>query len=527
LPAIRFTAAEMDAFANASGDRNPVHLDGPAGMAGGFEAPVVYGALAVLRTLAALPPRRDAMLRTLDATFHRPLFVEHEYQLTVDDRESLAPAVSVSDSGLLAVAAKGFFAVGPLPRAQVQGRQPADALTGHHYARADAVRRLDQRFAPAAHGLGETALPALLCVSWIAGMRLPGPGSLLTSLHITFAPAIADGPGALTYRASVVEREPRFGEVTVAGVLADRRAGQVAAFTFQARAPGGGSRAVGLAARERRALERELPPSRALGGRVAVVVGASRGLGAALAYGLALQGCHVYTCSRSPAEPAAVGTAAAGVGLAQVGLADVGLGADDAGLARAGMCGGGDDDDGRPLAIEHCCGDGRPPAIEHCAGDAGDPDFTRALLARVLAAHGGIDLLVCCAAPRLEPIGFGPGSVARFNAFVHRSIDLFTVPLATFLESVHTRSGTCLLVSSAALRTLPRDWGHYVAAKAAGEALAVWAATRFPDVELVVARVPALREVPERDGVALAQVAARLVGRLVERGGSGVHLFEW
>ncbi len=468
MQTICFTAAEMEAFASASGDRNPVHLGAAAGATGGgFEAPVVYGALTVLRALAALPAQRHMALRMLDASFHRPLFADNEYQLEVVDRDSLAPAIAISDSGLLAVAVKLFFAAGEPSRAQA-------------------------------------ALRALRYVSWIAGMRLPGPGALITGLHIAFAAGVADRPGALTYRAAVVEREPGLGEVTVAGVLADR-VGQVAAFTFQARPPGGGSRAPRFDRRDCRALERRLPASSALAGRVAVVVGASRGLGAAIACGLALQGCNVYTCSRGGAEFAA---------------------------------GGPRDGAGHPLAIEHSSGDGS------------DPEFNRRLLARVLDAHGSVDLLVCCAAPRLEPIGFGPSSMARFNAFVHRGFDLLSVPLATFLEAVQARAGCCLLISSAALRTLPRDWGHYVAAKAAGEALAVWAAGRFPEVEMVVARVPRLLDLrehahesamPDEQGkatgagqtrgeenaVTLAEAAARLVGRLAERQGPGVHLVEW
>ena len=73
---ICFTKREMQAFADASGDVNPPHMEDQTVAPRRFEAPVVYGVLGVLAALGALKDRSGSVLRALDANFHRPLFVD-------------------------------------------------------------------------------------------------------------------------------------------------------------------------------------------------------------------------------------------------------------------------------------------------------------------------------------------------------------------------------------------------------------------------------------------------------------------
>jgi NAD(P)-dependent dehydrogenase (short-subunit alcohol dehydrogenase family) len=495
---ICFTKGEMELFAEASGDLNPLHLQDQTVASGRFEAPVVYGVLGVLAALGALRARPGLALHAIDASFNRPLFAEHRYRLEVHEGDAFHACVMISDSGLRAFTVRMSFAGVADPPAHVgsQARRLREPLepriqelegglpaTGSYGASHGSAKLLETRFCLPARGVGPYALHGLLCASYLVGMRLPGLGSLISRLQFVLVRAKPLYPkseprfiGPLTYRAAVVEFDADLGEATVSAAL-DHGARKVANFTCQtqARSP--------RAASNPRRIERHLQVSSRLQDHVAVVVGASRGLGGALALGLASQGCDVYACSRSGDGPRGV-------------------------LSWSG-------------------------SIEHSRGDGSDPEFCRDLLERIMLRRDRIDFLLCCAAPRLYSIGFGTYSMARFNDFVQRSIELVTVPMATFLTAVQMRAGGCLFVSSTALETQPREWGHYVTAKAAGEALAIWSTRCFPDVEMVVARVPRLglgwrnSERIEEDALETEQAAAHLVDRLAERVGPGVHLVEW
>jgi NAD(P)-dependent dehydrogenase (short-subunit alcohol dehydrogenase family) len=488
----------MDRFACASGDRNPLHAERAAGETRRHEAPIVYGVLSVLAAIGAAQVAPGRALCRVDASFSHPLFVGCEYELEVIERDDVHASIRILDSDLRAFTIGASFAVdGGGARAAGGDASPR------------ALAWLRERFRLSPRGVSDYALQGLLYASYLIGMELPGRGATMLRLRLALAPpaigssepaagaAAATGcargaVGPLSCRSWLADLEQETGIASVASVLRDGER-IVARLTCQAQpAP--------VPARpDMRRLIASTGVSDRLEGRVAVVVGASRGLGAALAQGLAAQDCAVYACSRGGGGEVAGDSRGAGGGAA---------GESRGAGAYEGACGG-------------------RGSIEPVRGDAGEPGFCRDLLARIVARHEGVDFLVCCAAPSLGAIGFGPASMSRFNGFVERSVALVTVPMATFLRAVQARAGSCLLVSSTAVTTLPRDWGHYVAAKAAGEAVAVWSARRFPEIEMVVARVPRLSGSGTGAGLGVEEVAGRLVDRLARSEGAGVHLVEW
>lgn len=70
--------SEMAAFAELTGDRNPIHVSDDAARARGFTGRVVYGALLagrVSRLIGMELPSRDVVWTGLEIQFHRPLYV--------------------------------------------------------------------------------------------------------------------------------------------------------------------------------------------------------------------------------------------------------------------------------------------------------------------------------------------------------------------------------------------------------------------------------------------------------------------
>lgn len=75
------TPEHMQAFAELSGDYNPLHVDDAFARAKGYEGRVVYGALLVAKVSQLLGmrlPGKDGVWASLSLDFKRPLYVGQE-----------------------------------------------------------------------------------------------------------------------------------------------------------------------------------------------------------------------------------------------------------------------------------------------------------------------------------------------------------------------------------------------------------------------------------------------------------------
>jgi NAD(P)-dependent dehydrogenase (short-subunit alcohol dehydrogenase family) len=196
-----------------------------------------------------------------------------------------------------------------------------------------------------------------------------------------------------------------------------------------------------------RAIEALVPRSSVLEGKVALIVGASRGLGAAITRALALQGCAVWASfARCEAEANELKKSLAGA----------------------------------------------PGDVTLFQGDAGDLDLCRALERRISDEHGKLDFLVCNACPAPLPLWIEPGAARRLNEYVSRSLALVSVPMAVFLGHLSGGSGWNVVISSVFVQEPPEEWPHYVSAKCAIEGLVRVAAVEYQAVSSLLVRPPRL-----------------------------------
>lgn len=78
------TSADMQAFADISGDRNPLHTDDAFARSKGFDGAVVYGALLVAKASQLIGmklPGRDSVWGAVSMEFRKPLFVGQPAQV--------------------------------------------------------------------------------------------------------------------------------------------------------------------------------------------------------------------------------------------------------------------------------------------------------------------------------------------------------------------------------------------------------------------------------------------------------------
>ena len=121
-------------------------------------------------------------------------------------------------------------------------------------------------------------------------------------------------------------------------------------------------------------------------------------------------------------------------------------------------------------------------------GDASDPAWCAALRDRIEAEFGRLDLLICNAAPAIQPLRVEEACYDRIQAYVQKGFALVGVPLSSFMGLVSASQGGVLLISSSAVERPPGNWPHYVALKGAVEGLLCAVAADHPKVRFWISR---------------------------------------
>jgi NAD(P)-dependent dehydrogenase (short-subunit alcohol dehydrogenase family)/acyl dehydratase len=452
---IRFTSPDLDLFSAASQDRNPLHLDESHARRSPFGGRVVFGALGAVAALARIAERPGETLTSLTVEFPSPMQLEVDYAVEVADGKERSQ-VKLYDGKRLLLRATALFRAGAsraLPAAPAMAAVPSEAATlevdelqpgrGVELGWSpgwSGLAALEARYRLGARGVGPLELATLCAASYLVGMQLPGLRALFSRAVLRFEPGERELATPFRLAARVTGFDARFDLLSVKATLADVSGAALVSADLQAfvRQP--------IAHADAESLAALLPPGAPLADKVALVVGASRGLGASLAQALAQQGATVIATFHKNRDEAA------------------------------------------RLAASVPAGAGRV-LLEQ--GDASDPAFCARLRARSLEL-GGLDLLILNACPPLLPLWLEPGSLARLQAHVAQSVALAAAPMSALLDLCAARAGRCVVVSSSAMRSPLPEWPHYLAAKGALEALAAVAALEFPSVAFHVLRPPRL-----------------------------------
>lgn len=478
---VHFTREDLARFSAASHDRNPLHISEEYARATSYGEPVVFGMLGVLACLGHLPDRPHHRLQSLSVEFRNPLEVDVSYRVAASTPSTDSATVKLYDATRLMMKATFAFTPGqatahPLPMhetpciSEAADRQRTDLLPG---------TRVKGTYGPGTQdfaevmtrwelsGKGATArqIAAMLWASFLVGMELPGKRAVFWRLMLRFLPELELHGGPFSYEAVVHEFDERYDILHTTGTLSSGDAtgatAQMWAFVRRDSPQTSYNRMTEL-----------LPPSERLSGKVALVIGGSRGLGAAITHALASQGCSVFlNYHRSKAE-------------AERTLASFG---------------------------------GAPDRITLLQGNAADLEWCETARRTILNRSGRLDLLICNASPPIRPLALVPEKLALFEQFVTHSLALVTSPMATCLSTLSEQEGWNIVLSSAFVTDLPADFPHYVTAKCAVEGLVRWAAVHHPKVRHLIVRPPKLltdqtnTTMGRQGAMAVEQAAASIV----------------
>jgi NAD(P)-dependent dehydrogenase (short-subunit alcohol dehydrogenase family)/acyl dehydratase len=436
LAFISFTEQDLALFSEASGDLNPLHLSQEYARRTPYGQRVVYGCLGAMACLGHIRLPDGWSAASLDARFHWPMFLGVKYRVEASRRANRWD-VRLFDGSTVVLSLKVKAKIShtkdvpkAAPSSPVFERRDAAVLqhdsivpgltvSGTYHCNLPALAALAERW-----GIEDGFLPTVLSWgSYLVGMELPGESALFSRFVLQFdeTPPVSM---PMTYKASVASVDAGFGLVeTEFSLLAGGSAmasGQCWSY-------------IRLPVPELEMIDSEGVRPDSLAGRVAVIVGSSRGFGAAIERALELRGATVF------------------------------------GMARSGIS-------------------GDLPRTE--VGDAADPAALRRLRDRVCKEYGRLDFLICNACPPVLPLYLEPNSMERIHAYIDHAVSLTLGPLTEFLDLLNNSSGCAVIISSIYVEYPVKEFPHYIAAKRAVEALASIASLQYPRVATLVVRPP-------------------------------------
>lgn len=447
---IRFREEHLRKFSAASLDRSPMHLSEAYARKSAVGERAVYGVLGVLASLrgVALPP--GCVISKVTVQYHSPLLLNVDYSIQVKEQRKDAVTVFVMDGSVMMMQVRlqlrrGLPSLVDLgdsghgrtssPALTAADLLPGLAFTGKYSPPRTAYFELLSLLGLKREVFGDPLLILLLISSYLTGMELPGESSLSVDLTAAITESIPRVP--LDFEIILRSRDERFrllrSEFRLFNDITTYATGVIGALSRPARTKPEWAFA---------------DATQTFTGKTALLIGASRGLGAAMV-----------------------------LFLVSVGYTVVGV------YARSG-------DDAEAL-LEACRN--RPGRLLLEQGDAADLEWCVALRERVLSDLGGLDLLICNAAPPVTQMRLEEAYFPRIQAYLHSSFGLVGAPLSALLAAVSAASGSALLISSGAVETLPRNCPQYVASKSAAEGLLRAAVAQYPKVTFWIARPGEMR----------------------------------
>ncbi|PYV69593.1 MAG: hypothetical protein DMG97_21435 [Acidobacteria bacterium] len=450
MKTIRFTREDLDLFSSASHDRNPLHLSDDYAYRTPYGERVVFGVLDGLTALGSAADRPACGLSSVEFEFFDTALLGVNYSVEATESDLPESTVRVLDGRRPVLEAVLSFRAGT-PRQSWQAAEWQPTLSEPEdlsSAQLMAGQRVRGSYAPSLRHLEifcsqaqlkqtwltHPHVAALMWASYLVGMELPGKRALFSRLRIEFQ----DSPRTVApfdYEAEITEISD-LGELTIHAIL---RSGGMAWATAK----------IGAHVRDdlpqvtMASVESLVGRSQVLAGKVALVTGASRGLGAAMVRVLALHGATVvlnFMCSQDQAEQLR-----------------------DSLAQTAGK-----------IILER--------------GDAGSLEWCKDGAKRIAAQFARLDFLLCNASPTLLPLWLEASAAERVNSFVQRSLAMVSAPMMVFLPMLAAGNGWNVLVSSSAVTQPHSHFPHYVVGKSAAEALVRAASTEYRSVSSLIIR---------------------------------------
>jgi FkbH-like protein len=464
---MRVTQQQVLDFARWTGDCNPIHVDPVAAKESAFGGTICHGMLVLIESFAHwdLPiDRFPKPLHSLQVQFRsevRPdtssknLFVMMDSGLTgklssndslqleltaqwlEDDSKNSTSPLDQRFSWMQAAKSSG---IATSVNTQPQPWTTDEFQKGHETL---GVHRFGHHLPSDSSKLSQVQEQVFGLCSFIVGMRVPGLSSLFTRLKAEF---VSDSPATeeLLYRLTLQSYDEnfRFLEMQLDVATGDMQPVACCQIECYVRFPKPEPRL--------ETYDGIVPDSasQSMAGKISLVCGASRGLGADIAAALASAGSITYLASRSRSKTT-----------------------DDL-VAQIQQRGG---------------------QVHVLLGNVGDPNWCTRTAELIEQTHGRLDHLVlnACELPELKVLADTDPMASA--SYIQRNIALYQQPLMHFLGLIKRSEGTVAAISSSAVEEIPFGFGDYVSVKLALEGAIRTVARENPGLRGLIVRPPQLQ----------------------------------
>ena len=447
--AFTFSDTDLQKFSELSLDANPLHLSADFCRRTTYGKPIVFGVFVALSALRILKDRGGMRMKTCSLDFLSPAFTGVTYQPMVEAEDEASASLKVMDGSKLILKMKlDFFSAKARSLPEVpktasvlssldltgEDLKPGRTAKGKFQPGSSEIQAFMKDLQIEAKGLDAVDVASMFWTGYVVGMEMPGKRGLFGALRLKTLPTDSS-LNEISYSAELVNFDTRFQRARVNAKLqasgSDLATAEITSYLL--------SETI-LAATD----GNDYPVASDLKGKVALVVGASRGLGAEVAKILCARGCQVFgSYQQSDAEI---------------------------------------------TAIEKWA-EGKPGKIIPLKGDVSVEEVV-AGLAKKADSAGGLDFILLASSPERLRMKLEPNSLGRILTFTQEAFRQVCVPLAHFAAHAERRKGTVAFVSSLELSNPASDLPHYLSAKAAAEMLVETAAKQFPGARFFSARAP-------------------------------------
>lgn len=497
ITSVRFTEPDLKLFGRASHDTNPLHLSESYARTTQYGQQVVFGVLGGLMCLGTIKIPSGFFVSAITFDFQSPMFIEQDYQIETSWATPQRIVTQFVDGKRVLLKGTVRLKPGEMPSLEIPDSlstlrteaatrdenqlEPGLIATGSYNAEPAAFAKLLERTGLSDNGFAPAQIMALLWSSYLVGMEFPGRSALFSRISLNFENNLAaKTPALLEFTATLKDFDKRFNLLKTEAELSWNKEtfakAEIWAFARRVRSISNGSD-----------IKLKINNPEVFKGKVGLVIGASRGLGAAITQALVMQGCTVlanYHKSRDEAEKL------------------------KGSLAQAS---------GEVILLQ---------------GDGSNLEWCEATRQQILEKYSRLDFLICNASPAILPMWFEAQTVERLNRYVSDSLSLTSVPMASFMNLLAASAGWVVVISSIYTQETPANFPHYVSAKFAIEGLVTTAAIHYEAVKFLLVRPPRLigeLNLPAGDSLILPpeEVALSLTRRLQEAGlGNRVEILQ-
>lgn len=455
---LRITMEDIELFSQASHDRNPLHLSLSYSRRTPYGQPVVFGVLCGIASIGFTCRRLGYNASNIEMEFLGPIFTEVDYRVETLEISSDETSIGVFDGRrqLLKCSIKykeisnnkvqsDKFSLLPIngiaPRTEAVKTIPKELVQGHNVKgsymhSSEPFEKLAEKFELFNRGISESQYSALMCCSYLVGMELPGTDALFSELKIDFDNSDSCLDKDLYFNMELENYDKRFDLLNIIGNFTSNHK-QFAKIQL-----------VSFVRNNEQIINDSIiniddKLSDQFTGKVAMVTGASRGLGAAITRNLVMHGCTVFVNYHQSHN--------------------------EAKELKESLIGS----RGTVILVP---------------GDITDYDYCEEIMIRITEEYGKLDYLFLNATPPLLPLWLEPTAIQRIHEFILKSISMASIPMTTYLQLLAQSGGQQIFISTSAVQEATAEWPHYVAAKSAIEGMLRAAALEYPKVKFNITR---------------------------------------